>query len=138
MKQSEVPWLSYATRKCLKQLPGVLWKSTCIRMKCKTQRLYTCSTKPTNTAKGIGDPKRHEVSVKYFLCDVLGHHIGWIRSSRYLLDCNDARSNNFLNEKKPKLNMFRLLGSSKPSSHCFACSVVSMNSNVHMFGKLGF
>ena len=115
----------------------MLWKSACIRMKCETQRLYTCSTKSTNTAKGIGDPKRHEVSVKYLLCDVLGHHIGWIRSSRYLLDWNNTRSNKFLNEKKSKLNMFRLLGSSKPSSHWLACSAVSMNSNVHIFGKLG-
>ena len=36
-KRSQVPWLSWATRKCLKQLPGVLWNSTCVGMKCETK-----------------------------------------------------------------------------------------------------
>ena len=41
----------------------------------------------------IDDPKCDEVSVKYFLCDVLSHHIGRIGSSRNL---------NFLVETTPE------------------------------------
>ena len=132
MKQSEVPWLSYP--EVFKTVTGSAAEKY-VRTY-KVWNLTFAHTQYEAKRHGQGDrwsQVRGVCEVPPLWCILSSH-----RRFPHLLDWSNTRSNKFLNEKKSKLNMFRLLGSSKPGSHWLACSAVSMSSNVHIFGKLGF
>ena len=128
--------------KCLKQIRGVLWKSTCIhtcvRMKCETFFSTRAVRSQTTLPKGYVIPSDMRCLWSTSMCDALSHHIGGIRSSRHLLDGNNTGSNKLLDAKKSELNMLCLLGSSISSSRWLSCSVVGKGSDVNMFGTLVF
>ena len=96
-----IPWLS--TRSVLNtygECSGKYVHTYVYVWSVKLHFLHTCSTKSDYSAKGIRDPKWHEMSLKYFLCDVLCHYIGRIRSTSHFLETTPEATSSWMKRNR--------------------------------------